>query len=155
MPIKNIEEIPNAHNKKMKPIKEKQDIYIPDIINENIPRRNGFIYLLTGSGGSGKTSLLLNMFINKTMYRSKFHNIFYICPISSFLSVDKHPFESHDKVYHELSMSLLNSIYETLLSYKKDREDKKLEKEKRKNTQKRKEITKNKKIMKAIKMKYP
>eukprot|EP01038_Epipyxis_sp_PR26KG_P015441 gene15441-20833_t len=36
----------------MSPIKEKQDILIPDIVDKNIPNRNGFIYVLSGSGGS-------------------------------------------------------------------------------------------------------
>ena len=42
-------------------IKEVMNINIPNI-NENLPHRNGFIYALTGSGGSGKSSLLLSMF---------------------------------------------------------------------------------------------
>ena len=131
MTIKEIEVILNPNAKKMKPIKEKQDILIPDIIDENIPNRNGFIYVLCGSGGSGKTSLLLNMFKSKNMYRSKFHNIYYICPMSSFLSIDKHPFEKHDKVYHELSVELLQEIGNHLLEFKLEKERKKIEKEKK------------------------
>ena len=65
MTINSITEIPNPNTKSMKPIKEKQDIYIPDIIDENISRRNGMVYCLTGSGGSGKSSLLLNLMKNK------------------------------------------------------------------------------------------
>jgi hypothetical protein len=135
MTIKGIEEIQNPNTMKMKPIKEKQDIYIPGIIDKNIPNRNGFIYILSGSGGSGKTSLMLNMFKSKNMYRGKFHNIFYICPMSSFLSVDKHPFEHHDKVYHELTVQLLQEIYNTLLEFKLEKERKKLEKGKKKTQQ--------------------
>ena len=44
MPIKEINEIKNPTEMKMKPIKEKMDIFIPDIINENISRRNGMVY---------------------------------------------------------------------------------------------------------------
>ena len=127
MTITTITEIANPNTKKMIPIRENQDIFIPNIIDENIPRRNGFIYCLTGSGGSGKSSLLLNMVKSKTMYRGKFHNIFYICPMVSFLSVDKHPFQNHDKVYHDLTVDLLQEIYEQLQSFKTDKEDKKLE----------------------------
>ena len=104
MTIIDIIEIKNPNQKDMKPIKEKQDIYIPDIVDQNISRRNGMIYLLSGSGGSGKSSLLLNMFKNKDMYRNKFHNIYYFCPASSMQSVVKHPFEKHEKVYHELTV---------------------------------------------------
>ena len=130
MPITEIKELDNPIKDKMKPIKEKQDIYIPDIVNKNISRRNGMIYCLTGSGGSGKTNLLLQSFKSKNMYRNKFHNIYYICPSSSFSSVEKHPFEKHDKVYHELTVELLNTIYNELITKK---EEATKEKEKDKN----------------------
>ena len=102
---------------KLTPIKEKMDIYIPDV-PEGLSRRNGMVYCLVGSGGSGKTSLLLNMFKSKKMYRSKFHTIYYICPSSSFSSVEKHPFSSHDKVYHELTVEILEMIYNQLIENK-------------------------------------
>jgi Cdc6-like AAA superfamily ATPase len=91
MTITNIKETINPNKEIQKPIKEKQDIFIPDIIDKNIPRRNGSIIIFTGSGGSGKTSLLLNMFKSNKQYRGKFHNIYYFCPMASFLSVNKHP----------------------------------------------------------------
>jgi Tfp pilus assembly pilus retraction ATPase PilT len=72
-----IEEIANPFLKKQTPIRERQDINLPDIIDPNISRRNGMVYLLTGSGGSGKSNLLLNMFKDKNMYRGKFHRIYY------------------------------------------------------------------------------
>jgi hypothetical protein len=118
MTIKEIIEVKNNQMVKMKPIKERQDIYIPDIANENISRRNGMVYCLSGSGGSGKTSLLLNMMKSPKLYRNKFHNIYYICPISSFLSVEHHPFEKHDKVFHELTTSILENIYQELIAKK-------------------------------------
>lgn len=120
MTIIDIIEIKNPNQKDMKPIKEKQDIYIPDIVDQNISRRNGMIYLMSGSGGSGKSSLLLNMFKNKDMYRNKFHNIYYFCPASSMQSVVKHPFEKHEKVYHELTVGHLESIYQELLAMKEE-----------------------------------
>jgi len=135
MTIKDIVEIKNPDNVNLKPIKERQDIYIPEIINQNIPRRTGGIYCLTGSGGSGKSSLLLNMFKSKTMYRGKFHNIYYICPVSSFLSVEKHPFEKHDKVYHDLSVGELDGIYNELVA-KKEAYVEYLEKQKKKKEDK-------------------
>ena len=123
MPITNIIQIPNDKlPKKQQPIKEKMDIYVPNII-EGISRRNGMIYGLIGSGGSGKTSLLLNMFKSTKMYKSKFHNIFYICPNSSFSSVEKHPFSDHEKVYHDLTIELLESIYDQLVGIKENAEE--------------------------------
>jgi len=108
--------------KKIAPVKEVMNIKIPDII-DGVPNRNGFIWVLTGSGGSGKTSLLLNFFKRKELYRSKFSNIWYICPMSSFLSVQKHPFDGHDKVYHELTVDLLESIYKQLCDIKESGEE--------------------------------
>ena len=129
MSIVNIDEIKNRTISKMTPIKEKQDIFIPGIIDPNIPNLNGFINLMVGSGGSGKTSLSLNMFKNKNMYRGKFDNIFYICPESSFLSAVDHPFKDHDKVFHVLNVQLLKEIYQSLVSIKKEKEEKRKKKE--------------------------
>ncbi len=123
MTIKNITLIPNEKlPKKQQPIREKMDIYIPNV-PEGLSRRNGMIYCLVGSGGSGKTSLLLNMFKSTKYYRSKFHSIFYICPNASFSSIEKHPFSDHDKVYHELTVSLLDSIYDQLNDIKENSEE--------------------------------
>jgi hypothetical protein len=136
MTISNIIEVPNPNETTFKPIKEKQDIYVPDIINQNISRRNGMVYLLCGSGGSGKSNLLLNMFKSKECYRNKFHNIFYFCPESSMCSLSSHPFKSHDKVYHDLSVSKLEEIYQELVSKKIEVSDKKKKKTKRKTKSK-------------------
>lgn len=120
-----IEEIVNKNLPKFKPIKENQNIYIPGIEAANISKRNGMVYILTGSGGSGKTNLLLNLFKNRHCYKGKFHNIWYFCPQSSFLSVVNHPFEKHDKVYHELTADALMGIYDQLNDLKegKDKTD--------------------------------
>jgi hypothetical protein len=129
MSIVNIAEITNKTVSKLPPIKEKQDILIPNIVDQNIPSRNGFINLIVGSGGSGKTSLSLGTFQNKNMYRGKFDNIFYICPESSFLSAVNHPFKKHDKVFHELTVGLLEEIFQSLVAIKTEKEEKKKRKE--------------------------
>ena len=119
MPILNIAEKENPHKINQKPIREKQDIYIPHIVDQNISRRNGMVYLLCGSGGSGKSSLMLNAFKDYDRYKEVFSNIWYFCPIVSFLSVAKHPFEHHDKVYHEFTVEKLDEIYKKLIQLKK------------------------------------
>lgn len=101
----------------LQPIREVMNIQIPEVI-EGVPNRNGFIWALSGSGGSGKTSLLLNFFKKKELYRCKFNNVVYICPSSSFSSVEKHPFESHKHVYNELTCKLLTELYEKFSSLK-------------------------------------
>jgi hypothetical protein len=116
MPIENIVMIPNRDLPKFKPVKESMEIFIPNII-EHIPRRNGFIWAINGSGGSGKTSMMLNFF-RTNLYRKKFSNIFYFCPQVSFMSVQKHPFENHPTLYHELNVENLTELYKTLKSIK-------------------------------------
>lgn len=122
MTILEITETKNEDIKTGKPIKEKMDIYIPDI-PEGISRRNGAIYILTGSGGSGKTSLLLNQFRKGGAYNKKFHHIYYYCPNASFTSVAKHPFEKHDKVYHELTYDNLVDLRGELMERKEEAEE--------------------------------
>lgn len=119
MTITNINELTNNTLPKQEPIKERMNIFIPNISVENIPKRNGFIYVLCGSGGSGKTNLLLNFFKSKRMYRNIFDNIYYFCPSASYESIAKHPFEKHDKTYHELSSMQLEEIYQELVEIKK------------------------------------
>ena len=113
----NIKETPNPFHdiKQLKPIKEIQKIIIPGLEhNKAIPHRNGFFYALIGSGGSGKSSMLMSMFRSKLYYRGVFDNIYYVCPSISFQSVQNHVFANHDKVYHELTCELLDEIYSEL-----------------------------------------
>ena len=89
---------------KTRVIKERMSVFIPN--------RNGSIYAIIGSPGSGKTNLLFStLFKNRHYYRSKFDNIYLITPESSFLSLSKHPFEEHDKVYHDLTADILRFAY--------------------------------------------
>jgi CRISPR/Cas system-associated endoribonuclease Cas2 len=111
MPLE-IHEVANDKIPKTKPVKEVMDTYVPDI---------GGITLYIGSGGSGKTSHLLGQM--KTVYKKKFHHIWYFCPSASFLSVEKHPFEKHDKVYHELTVEALEDLREELTRIKEEREE--------------------------------
>jgi hypothetical protein len=121
MPIGNIELIPNKNLPKFKPVKENMEIYIPNII-EHIPRRNGFIWLLSGSGGSGKSNVVLNLF-KTNLYKKKFDNIFYFCPLVSFMSVENHPFKNHPTIYNEMTIENLKELYKTLKSIKEGDEE--------------------------------
>ena len=120
MPIVDIKEEINKSIPKTKPVKEKMDTYVPDII-DGVARRNGSIALYVGSGGSGKTSFLLNQM--KTVYKRKFHHIYYFCPSSSFASVKDHAFAKHDKVYNELEANTLEEIKDELIQRKEESED--------------------------------
>jgi hypothetical protein len=122
MTIIDITEIENKDIPKQTPILEAMDVFVPKI-PEGVSRRNGMVWLLTGSGGSGKTNVLLNFFKSNKLYRNKFDNIWLITPESSFNSVQKHPFASHDKVFHELTVGLLESIYNQLVEIKENGEN--------------------------------
>jgi RecG-like helicase len=119
MPIVDIKEEINTEIKSIKPVKEKMDKYVKDI-PDGISRRNGMIYLLVGSGGSGKTSLLLNQFRKGGSYHRKFHNLYLFTPAISFLSVQNHPFQKHDKVHHELTKDSLEELYAELKDRKEE-----------------------------------
>jgi RecG-like helicase len=119
MPIVDIKEEINTEIKSIKPVKEKMDKYVKDIPH-GISNRNGMIYLLVGSGGSGKTSLLLNQFRKGGSYHKKFHNLYLFTPSISFLSVQNHPFEKHDKVYHELTRDTLEDLFTELKDRKEE-----------------------------------
>lgn len=121
MTITSISEEQDTAVKQMPPIKEVMDIYV-DGIPEGISRRNGMIYLLVGSGGSGKTSLLLSQFRKGGAYRKKFDNLYYFCPSASFASVQNHPFKNHDKVYHSLTSDALYELLDTLVEKKEQAE---------------------------------
>jgi ABC-type dipeptide/oligopeptide/nickel transport system ATPase component len=102
-----------------KPLKEIMSLNVPNV-NPSLPHRNGAIYAIIGSPGSGKSNLLFStLFRNSHYYRSKFDNIYLITPESSFLSLEKHPFKDHDKVFHELSNDILEVIYDEILELKK------------------------------------
>lgn len=103
----------------IKPVKEIMSVYL-DGINENLPNRNGFIYAMIGSPGSGKSSLLLSLFRDRNYYKKKFNNIFLITPENSFTSVENHPFKNHQHVYHDLNNDVLENIYEHLMQIKTD-----------------------------------
>ena len=81
MPIKDIIEVEKTFFHEIKNrLQRRMDINVSLSIAENIPKRHGSKYVLCGSCVSGKTSLFLNMFKTKQLYKNKFYNIFYICP---------------------------------------------------------------------------
>ena len=71
-----------------------KDLYVEGVPDFLPNYRNGSIALFCGSGGSGKTQLLMHLFGKKRYYRNKFHNLYYFCPSSSFLSLKNHVFEN-------------------------------------------------------------
>ena len=128
MPIGEIKMIPNKNLPKFKPVKENMEVFIPSII-EDIPRRNGFIWAIAGSGGSGKSSMMLNFFKTR-LYKRKFSNIFLFVPQVSFMSVENHPFKDHPTVYHEMTVENLKELLDTLKDIKTGDDDDETDSEK-------------------------
>jgi hypothetical protein len=124
-----ITEIENKTNPTLEPIKEVMDIYIPLIENKNIPHENGFVWLLVGAGGSGKTSLGLNMFKSKHYFKEKFHNIFYFINEASYHDIKDNPLQNIETTYHELNLSTLKDFYKQVKSIKQNNTEKKEEQE--------------------------
>ena len=114
-----IKEIDNKLPKNITPVKEVMSVFIPEI-DKSLPNRNGMVWFICGSAGSGKSSMLMNLFKNKSFYRNKFDNLYYFCPEGSFLSVKNHPFKNHEKVYHELNGDILDDIHDELVEIKQN-----------------------------------
>jgi hypothetical protein len=101
------------------PVKEVMEIFIPSI-NENLPRRNGMVWTLCGGAGSGKSSLLMNLFRDKTLYKKKFNKIYYFTPEGSFSSTKNHPFAKHVSVFHQLEPDIIEDIQDECIANKQE-----------------------------------
>ena len=66
-----IKEIDNKLPKNISIVKEVMDVFIKGI-DKSLPSRNGMVWFICGSAGSGKSSMLMNLFKNKSFYRNKF-----------------------------------------------------------------------------------
>jgi len=85
---------------------------------------NAFI----GKPGSGKTSLVVSMLTgkgNKKVFRKCFNHILLVMPESSRKSMKTNVFEKHvsDKMFEELTLQTISTIYEKLLKSSADKEN--------------------------------
>lgn len=122
MTITHIVENTNKQFPRVKPVKEKMNIFI-DGVPSGIANRNGAIYLICGPPGSGKSSFTLGLFRTTKLLRRKFSNIWLFTPMASFLSVRNHPFEKHDKILHELSGEAIRDITSQLEKMKEEADE--------------------------------
>lgn len=115
-----IEEHINTALKKLKPIKEHQDVIIPGIDTPNIPKRNGFICALSGAPGTGKSSLLYSMLKSPAFYKGKFNHIDLFVPEASYLSIKDHPLRGLKTIHHDLTASDLDEYYKSKAALRKE-----------------------------------
>jgi GTPase SAR1 family protein len=69
-----------------------------------------------GKPASGKTSLIMSWLSSKKVFRKMFNHVLIVMPTSSINSMKKNPFKDHDedKMYNELNLQSITSIYNRL-----------------------------------------
>ena len=80
-----------------------------------------FFFTITGSAGSGKTSMLVNVLTSPQAYKKAFHAVHCIIPAHSVASLKKIFFHKHPRMHDELNFVTLDRIYEQVV---RDGEDK-------------------------------
>ena len=70
---------------------------------------------ITGSAGSGKTSMLVNLLTSAQSYKKVFHAVHCIIPAHSVASLTKNIFAKHPRMHDELNFNTLDRIYEQAL----------------------------------------
>jgi hypothetical protein len=80
-----------------------------------------FFLTITGSAGSGKTSMLVNLLTSPQAYKKAFHAVHCIIPAHSVASLKKNIFAKHPRMHDELNFVTLDRIYEQVM---KDAEEK-------------------------------
>jgi len=80
-----------------------------------------FFTTITGSAGSRKTSMLVNLLTSPHAYKKAFHWVHCIIPAHSVASLKKNIFAKHPRMHDELNFVSLDRIYEQVM---KDAEEK-------------------------------
>jgi hypothetical protein len=74
-----------------------------------------FFMTITGSAGSGKTSMLVNLLTSPQAYMKAFHGMHCIIPAHSVASLKKNMFAKHPRMHDELNFATLDRIYEQFM----------------------------------------
>lgn len=98
------------------------------ILKEDVPKPFNFLVsgfkfiVITGSSGSGKTSLLVSMLLDKNILKKTYNNVIVVIPESSRRSMKKDPFRDLDpsKVFDTLEE--IKKIYEMVSFYSSEGE---------------------------------
>jgi len=121
-------------------INPKPNLSIPEFVCDNNPlgehlnkydmlkHLNAFGFTgLIGKPGSGKTSLLISYLTgkkDKKIFRKVFDHILLVMPESSRNSLKKNPFKDHspDKMFEDLDLETIQTIYDKLLKSSSENE---------------------------------
>jgi hypothetical protein len=71
-----------------------------------------FFMTITGSAGSGKTSMLVKLLTSPQAYKKAFHAVHCIIPAHSVASLKKNILAKHPRIHDELNFVTLDRIYE-------------------------------------------
>jgi hypothetical protein len=74
-----------------------------------------FFLTITGSDGSGKTSMIVNLLTSPQAYKKAFHAVHCIIPAHSVASLTKNIFDKHPRMHDELNFVTLDGIYEQVM----------------------------------------
>ena len=74
-----------------------------------------FFHTITGSAGSGKTSMLDNLLTSPQAYKKAFHAVHCIIPAHIVASLKKNMFDKHPRMHDELNFVTLDRIYEQVM----------------------------------------
>ena len=112
---------------KKNPIKLQRPAVLIDIELEPkpkppLPHKNGFAICITGSPGSGKSSVLFSMIKSKDGYKKRFHKIITVIPASSLNSLKSNPLKDlpDNQKFEDLTYSNLEEIIEQVESNRED-----------------------------------
>ena len=102
---------------KKNPIKLQRPAVLIDIELEPkpkppLPHKNGFAICITGSPGSGKSSVLFSMIKSKDGYKKRFHKIISVIPQSSLNSLKANPLKNipENQKFEDLTYDNLDDI---------------------------------------------
>ena len=80
-----------------------------------------FFLTITGSAGSGKTSMLVNLLTSPQAYKKAFHAVHIIMPAHSVASLKKNIFAKHPHMHDELNFTTLDRNYEQVMKDSKEK----------------------------------
>ena len=96
------------------------------IVEKPFPSVASYI-VFVGKSRSGKSSLITSLLKNRRLYRNAFHNVIIVIPKHSFHSMSErdNPFLALDKekIYHDLNINVLETIYFQIMGYAENEED--------------------------------